>query len=665
LNCLEKVRAQEDRAPALLMACEAALSAGDRHRTRRLVPMLLETEADAADLLREAELLASAEEYEPALALLEPFVSGHRGLSRNGYFFTLRGRLLLAVGRIEEGIRSLMSGFSFEDGSDAGPLILLALLLEGRQEQADDIARQIPTPEGNPLTLAYLYYLLGEEDKARSQFRKAEIPSPRLRKILARALSLSFDPEARPEKPLDRILLPPLEALIASHPERIFRALALSGTVSFAPRTKEDLRELAEAELDDETELTLQAAYPWTQLLRAYNEELAGRPRDSITRLLRLVEGHRFFLPAYEELFRLVDDEHQELLVTPHMLSRYMLVIAQFGVGMIQTYSDPRMIELLLQAQSRFAIQGGYFELSKNLLELAFTLGIHDPLKSIDQGRGLDPKTANLLIDGLLREDLDLALRHQIELLAELGHPAPVPELRRAFERALSGIALSLTKHRLAVRSIESKLQHLIQIAREYHALAKTPKRPPLGVAALLIVKAMETYGPGVGSDLVEESRDVLHAYLKPFTSGRIPPGVDVQGLLAVLQKLLELEETRQVLEILDRILEQDPSLIELWLLHARIDVSSGRYAEARKTLSWLSQLLPSPRVLVARSRLEGELALGDSRSYSWLLGELEKLPGTGPDLSYARSLMQLRLGYPKRALELVADLDLDPLSAQ
>jgi len=624
-------RDSDEREPALLRALDASLEFGLNTRVAEAVDGLLHSSASSDSLMRAARALAARGRHDDALRVLASFEDDPDRLrrARNGRYFTLQGSILLAKGN-DAGLVSLQRAFSFRDGNAAGTLLYLYYLLHDRKQEAEEIRAQLGSLEGRPLTLFYVFTREGEVAKALAELDRAAVASPRL-KMLLRAL-------VRPESS-DTIPYPPLKKLVDDHRDLLLDALALCPSIAFAPRARAAMDKLRSITLTPGRKPILQAAYPWLELLEAYREELAGKPHPASSRLLNLVQGHVIFLPAYEELFRLLDDEGRQLLVTPDMLARYMHVIGAFGAGAIVRYSDPRMFDYLIQGQSRLLLQ-----MNKPVESSALLAWAHRAFGLLDLE--MDPAAVDLLIrDAIQRSDWKRALDLQLEVLDSTADAAERRErLRVAFTRAMRADELHDPK-------LEPELEELTKRAQRYHSVPTSIDHPPLAAATLLAIRR-QTKSMSE-ADAKARAKDMLLAYLRPYLDGSLPVTDDLGGLLDVLAELHAHDLDDEADDAVDRLLLRDPTLIRLWLRKARRLAARGEIDAALASLEWIPDLLPDRDVYTEIAILAAEHARGDRERYTQLARQLATAD-TARALS-ARALLAYRLGRLDEASELFA----------
>lgn len=626
------------RIDALALAVEAASKARQPSQVSELRRKLTAAEPSGEMLRRVARTLVREGFLDDAYELLQ-LIDRRPDLQddRDGRLYVLLGRIRHAMERVAAARDKWDAAIPFEDGSAAVPLLALSLLFEKDKAAALDVLSYTPAPVGDPLTLSYMYFLLGDGEKAKAQLARFEPPSELLGTILQQALDLAIDPSGKPSRSTP---YPWVNRLIAKHPTRVLEALTLSRGLAFENRSREALELLRAGPAPASG---LDQAVP--ELLWAYHHLLAGRKRQALTKLFQIVHAEPLFFPAYDDLIRLGEEIMPETLFETDMLARYAALAKELPVDLLRL---SKFASIWFQGLAAHGMKSGADETADKFLQVA---------RLVAPG---DPAPIRMLVAAARRkQDLEAAIRGQLEVL-RLGRGAlHVRDMRAAAELALATLtAPDATKPDTGLGRVVSA------VVGEASAWMQQPfgsDHPPLGAVAVLAVRTLDD---SVGeAERAKKARQILETYLAPYLEGAISLDTDRSGISLALEELQALGATGRAMAHVDRLLVVDPSFLELWILRARFHAAVGDAREAIRSLAWIPRLLPAhSESLATLGRYVGVFPVVDQEEARQLRALLEGVPPT-PTVAVARALLAYRLGNPKLALQLFGTVneDLDP----
>ncbi len=611
----------ENRIQGLALAMETAARLGHFDKLPGLRRLLLKAQPDADTLERTAEALASQRRYADALELLLEISDRNPDLvdGRDGKLFVLIGRLDYAQGQIQEAQQNWDRAISFADGSEAVPLLALSFVLEGRIDEARTTLGYTPQPVGDPLTLAYLYHRLGRGDDAMRYLRDFTTEkSALLPKILRQSLHFASKTEGEPES----TPYPCFTDIAKAKPDLCFEALALSRGIAFESLAAEAMKGLTSS--FEGGDAVSKAAL---ETLRAYQDLLAKRERAAADRLANLVNRQAEFFPAYDELFRLVEDDRPEMLMTADMLARYEKLTTMLPSGVLKESRFPLLALIGKGLQSDDPkVAADFYEKAK-LFALEFQVNDPEPWRALAK---------------LAKESGDFvtALERQFDVLDKVTGRSHHNEL--ALTLALALTALETDEG----RSIETALGRLVRkaadAARLHRDRVAQRKADPLGFAAVIQVRIDEIDRLATDAERKATAITLLEASLRAILEGRVAPHRDVEGLSLVLRELALRKPPTAMRALIADILVRDPSLFEISLLQSHFEEEYRNVPKARQSVAWIAEILPTYRPILERIvRLCGRYPVSEPSVYEGLLAAV-------PDDNqgqWARAILLSRLG--------------------
>ncbi|MEZ5987866.1 MAG: hypothetical protein R3F30_01810 [Planctomycetota bacterium] len=634
LRALKTVKVGDaDRVPALCVAIDVAAGQRWSDELPGLATALEAAGPDPADRMRAAARLCRAGRGDLALSVLEPLRRSQEEVAieaRNGKFFVLAARAARCAGRDLEARDMAMRALGFADAGPAGTLAVAFALVEGRVDDARQLAEDLAPLQGSPLLRAWIATRLGDHAGAKALLAAAGVRSEALAAMLRAALTVLAAPGAEPAA-ADRCGVAALDTLAAKHAADLLEAMAMAAEPALRPRGDEVLQGLREAGALAE-DATLSGAV--AGLLGAWQAELAGDLREATRRLAGQLdtvtfkaEARALFQLVHGEFFR-VGEPFAALLDNDELLRHYNVLLTFVGPGPLQPLGIP--LRALLGSARKCREVGA----------------LRDAAGFLEAARALDPKDPALL--GRLAEvrlavgDVGKALRaraQQLDLLE--GH-----DRLEAFRTTLDTLVDLAEAGKLDEPGLEGVVAPLRRMVQDWVEAPSGPEHPPLGRAALLEVRQR-------WEGQRELADRIVRATLDPYLEGRIPTAVDPDGIVALLGWLQDHGQP-EVGTWIETLCELDPSVAGLWLLSAREKVAGREVRAAERMLSRLADYLPDLEVLDALGRVRGRFGLGSHASRSELLDLLERKAGSDERTAVARGLLRLRLGEPERCLDLL-----------
>lgn len=612
----------EHRQPALALAISTAARIGSNDQLPKLRRMLLKSQASADTLRNAAEVLASHRQYREALEILLEISERNPSLidGRDGRLFVLIGRLLHAMGQVDAAQENWEAAYSFKDGTEAIPLLSLSLVFEGKIDEAKEVLQLTPQPQGDAVLLAYLYFRLGDSEKAANALRSFEMNgrSRLLPKLLRQALHLA----AKRDGPVpDRTPYPWFDQILEAKPELSLEAIALSNGIAFESRADEAMRNLVS--FHDGADKLVKASLA---TLTAYQDLLANRDRDAAGRLANVVADHPEYFPAYDEMFLLVEDERPDLLMTVDMVARYTVIYQNLPPDLV---AKSRIPIHALNALAEASAKQGKKKDSKKFYEIAHMLSRDDasPLRAL--ARAAEESG-----------DLATALERQFQVIDRVTGRARTEELRFAFALALT--ALETTDGKSAETGLGRLVRRAADLAQSYRDRVSRREADPLGHAVVLQIKLDEIAQTDTEEGRRESAIQLLNAMMRPIIEGRVPAHRDLEGLLLALEELGAREAPEKLRKTLTSILIRDPSLLDVWLFRSRIEEQYQNVQGALDAIDWIARILPNYRPAIEQLvRLRGRNPVADPGIYETLL---KRVPDENSAL-WAKGVIEARLG--------------------
>jgi hypothetical protein len=631
-------------ASALHTGLHAAVQGQLPERIRDFVRILSDEPSKGQPLLEAAEYLEDEGWGSEARRLFAAIQAGGEETAdaRGGRFYVLWGRLLLGEGKNDEARQRLESALSFEDGSEAWSLLIAERLLAEDMKQARWLRKQVVQLSGPPALRAWVHQGLGELEAAEKALDELELPVERLvpaASIVMTQLIEAEEPENELPIPMRSTGWPGLDALIERAPRDVFDCLLLGAEAAFADRALAAAKRVQEVETSFEIGA---AAYGWRGLLEGNCLEMLGKKSAALERYIKLCRESYAFAPTYRELFRLGRSISSDVLARGDLVLSYL----NFVQGGLTPY-EPEVFVVLCKVTARDAATRGNPMLAEKTLETARLLAPRDPdvLRALFLGR-------------MSVGDVLPALELAEELIPLLGEEDRREVLHLAFKGAYDTLRDDGPGDESDPKGTERRNRLIAWSDRAQVHLRSDPA--PLAYALALRLQALPIFPlrDNEGEAVDKPARQLCAAWAESFAVST-KRTVHEDGLEQVFTAWFARDEQDFVLERLERVLARDPSLLQLWLLHARVLEKGGRPGEAYDDLVWLRALTPTPELLAELARIQAVYGLGDAQSRQDLLARLEELRLRGPEDplgTLARGLLRFRNGDFELAQELLTE---------
>jgi len=323
------------RREALLLALRTSLDQGLGAKAQVITEKILEEGLPPATRFEAARICAENHLAKAVLDLLEPTWLGVDKLStqaRNGAFFTLRARALLAMGKAKQARDMLRRAVSFDDGGEAGVYLVMTELLSGKKEEALETRKQLGALTGPSLTLLVLDARMGRFAEARERLRDAKLPGLYLEKILRQALD-SLEGGSKTVRD-QQTGVAALDSFARGHAERVLEALAFAGDMAFRARSDEAQSSL-QAWVSEGEDSVIEDFL--VRLMAAWRMELRGSriaARELFGALLipssQKAQLQSFFVLTHREFLRLAGKDYT-FLTNPELTAYWMGLVKQVG----------------------------------------------------------------------------------------------------------------------------------------------------------------------------------------------------------------------------------------------------------------------------------------------------------------------------------------------
>jgi hypothetical protein len=563
---------------------------------------LLADDADA--LFRIAHVLADAGEtgraYEVVRMVFDDPVHAPR---RTGEHYLLAGRLALELGLYRVAEDHLTAAMTFEDGDEATVLLAVMLVRDERVDEARDALRDHIATD---LAGAALAVELDLAEQAGPWIRYTLEHDPT--NVGANCIRAIADPHA----PVESFYR---EAATAA-PDRLIDIFMMLDQPGFTAEALRDAQELA-----DELPGSPVSGYLLGRAL------IAADRLPNATEVLGHVARNHAFLPAYDELVRILGTTNPDALNDIGFQTTISTLVTSSGGA-----SPPRLRAVVLKnVAAAIAKQTDPSAANRDWLVALWT----------DQARETQPGRSE--VDVLIDFDRPLGALQVVDFLYERITKERLPEFFAWFaERVQRILAEDPTDEVLA--AITERVDTWMGRHGRYGSLVH------------IKLAEMDRQAGGDRSKLsnadLEEERQLLEAHLDLFDEG---VDWDEAVLQRSLERLVAIDGRDVVLERVEGLLHDDPSLLRMWVLRARLLEQQGKDEDALHGLSWLFPYVNDPEVLLEYSRIAAESGLATQADEERLLRDLDAEAAETPEASLVRGLLAVRMGRPEEAEEFLA----------
>ena len=549
--------------------------------------------------------------------------------ARDGKLYIFLGKLRYALGQTAEAQSDWDAAISKADGARAIPLLALSLIYEGEHDEARVVLKEAPNPEGDDRLVAYLWYLLGEQDKARARLKRFASKSRLLPTILDLAIDAAENgaKKARPLTPFAFI-----NEVVTQQPKEILAALCLPGATAFDARAREAIEAITAAADSKRPEITAVL-----DSLRAWQDALSGRMLSAAAKFAGIVHRLPLFLPAYDEMIWISDAANRsETMIEADMLARYWKLSQVLPPDILVSRGQyAKFPAIWMRGLAHEFFKKGDEEKGKVMAQLSL---LSSPK---------DPEPLRILVEHAEKNERFVeAIREQLRVVDLLTGPARRTELSRALALALRALDRCNNKPSDALKG---QLEELAKKAG--NGAPSRDGKPGLGYAAVLAARLKTIKDPGAEPSKVRQAKAaLLAAMLEPYVSGTAKPSEDAAGVSMAAQAYAEVAESAAAARTLDAVLERDPSLLAVWRARARIHLAGSRVDEAIRSLSWIASMVPGDRASVIE--LAGLLGQHAGKRWPTLESRVAELIKDDPRAGPERALLALRQGKLDRCLE-------------